>query len=522
MKEYLKRYRGHILFVGLSVCLLHGARMNAGMIGIDTEDLIFQGRDFYGGWLHTGRHGLVFLKYLLGNAEFNPYFTGIVTLLLFTAAVSALLGLWERTAGEPTVWGYCFGGLLLISHPALAEQFYFSLQSMEICMALLLTALALWLSVRWVNERRPVFGIGSVGILLLTFSTYQSFVAVYIFGVVSLVLLQVLGEISKGKKLTGKILLRGVLAHCALFALAFLLNTLITKLFFGSSNYLSNQIVWGKIPIKDCFRHIAGHVFKSFTGYGSCFYNAGLGILAVWNLVWLIVFLRKNSKENKSVFALVLLCYLALLAAPFMMTVVLGQTPPMRSQLSLPALTGFLGYLSVFLTGGGERKDGEKKGRYYRAVFGCAAVICLVTAMEQAKVTGSLYYTDKCRNEQDIALGRALIQKLEEVNPEKENFPVIVVGGKEFQGNHSCVAGEVIGRSFFNYDRDVEPIAYWSTKRALGFLHILGADYERIPMERVEEGVEYSLAMPEWPAEGSVRVINGMIVIKLGENLENR
>ena len=97
---------------------------------------------------------------------------------------------------------------------------------------------------------------------------------------------------------------------------------------------------------------------------------------------------------------------------------------------------------------------------------------------------------------------------------------MIVIGGREFQGNRSCVTGEIIGRSFFNYDRDVEPIAYWSTKRALGFLHTLGADYERIPMERVGEGVEYSLDMPRWPAEGSVRVINGMIVIKLSGNLE--
>lgn len=530
VKEYLKRYRGHALLVGLLVFLLHGAKLNSDIIGIDTEDLIFWGKDFYGGWLHTGRHGLVFLKHLFGNTEFNPYFTGIVTLLLFTAAVSLLLGLWDRTGGRTGLWGWCCGGLLLISHPAMVEQFYFSLQSMEICMAMGMTALALWLSLRWAEERRTVFGAGSVGILLLTFSTYQSFVVMYIFGAASLVLLQALGEISEGKKLTERTLIRRVLSYCILFAIAFLLNTLITKLSFGSSDYLSNQIAWGKLSIKDCLRDIAAHVFKAFTGYGSCFYSAGLGILAVWDLVWLTLFLRKNCRERKGVFFLILFCYLALLGVPFMMTLALGHTPAMRSQLALPGVTGFLGYLSVVLAGSGEEKAGEsrdrkskdkkRKDRFYRAAFGCAAAICLVTGMEQAKVTESLYYTDSCRSEQDIALGRSLIERIEQVNPEKYNLPVIVIGGREFQGNRSCVTGEIIGRSFFNYDRDVEPIAYWSTKRALGFLHTLGADYERIPMERVGEGVEYSLDMPRWPAEGSVRVINGMIVIKLSGNLE--
>lgn len=517
MKEFLKRYRSHVLLMGLFVFLLHGAKLNSDIIGIDTEDLIFWGEDFYGGWLHTGRHGLVFLKHVFGNAEFNPYFTGIMTLVLFTWAVSALLGLWDRTGGRSSLWGWCFAGLLLISHPAMVEQFYFSLQSMEICMAFGMTALALFLSFRWGEERRLAYGAGSVGILLLTFSTYQSFVVLYIFGAASLVLLQALREISEGKKLTERILVRRVLSYCMLFAAAFLLNALITNLFFGSSDYLGNQIAWGKLSVTDCLMSIAAHMFKAFTGYGSCFYSAGLGILAVWDLVWLIVFLRKNCKKKKGVLALILLCYLALLAVPFMMTLVLGHAPAMRSQLALPAVTGFLGYLSAVLTGGMEK--GERKERFSLAVFGCAAAICLVTGMEQGKVTESLYYTDSCRSSQDTALGRALMERMEQVNPEN-NLPVIIIGGREFQGNRACVKGEIIGRSFFNYDRDVEPMAYWSTRRALGFLAALGGDYEMIPMERVEEAVEYSLDMPQWPAEGSVRAVNGMMVIKLSGNRE--
>ena len=91
MKENLKKYRSCLFVTGLLAFLVHGAKLNAGVIGIDTEDLLHLQDDFYGGWLHTGRQGLVFLKYVLGNAHFNPYFAGSMTLLLFGAAVAAFL-----------------------------------------------------------------------------------------------------------------------------------------------------------------------------------------------------------------------------------------------------------------------------------------------------------------------------------------------------------------------------------------------------------------------------------------------
>ena len=62
--------------MGLFVFLLHSAKINSVVIGIDTEDLIHSEQNLYGGWLGTGRQGLVFLKYFLGNSHFNPYFSG--------------------------------------------------------------------------------------------------------------------------------------------------------------------------------------------------------------------------------------------------------------------------------------------------------------------------------------------------------------------------------------------------------------------------------------------------------------
>ena len=262
--------------------------------------------------------------------------------------------------------------------------------------------------------------------------------------------------------------------------------------------------------MKDCLHAIAGHVIKAFTGYDSIFYNPVLGALALFDFILLLVFLTRilGKRGGKGI---ILFFYLALLATPFMMTVVLGGTPAMRSQMVLPAVAGFLGYLGIELV----RLQSPCQGRRQGILLCCVLAICLLGGAGQAKVTGQLYYTDWCRYEQDAAIGRSVIEKIEQVRPEEEILPVAVVGGREFSGNHSCVVGEVIGRSFFNYDREVEPVPFWSTRRVLGFLHTLGADYVQIPLERAGEALKCSADMPVWPAEDSVQVRNGMIIVKL-------
>jgi len=535
VKEY--PYRARLILIGLLVFLVHGAKLNSDIIGIDTEDLIHLQDGFYGGWLHTGRQGLVFLKYLFGNRTFNPYYTGIATLLLFAAAVAAHLFLWDKVCSITVqrkrsdslsgLWACGLGAFLWISQPVMTEQFYFLLQSMEICVCLLLTALSLELSFLWAEGHHPAAAVGSVLLLLLTFSSYQSFVVLYIFGTVAVVLLRTLsegtvcasGEVSGERKLsTGWELLKQVIPYCVIFLTAFLCNTLITKLFFSSSDYLQNQIFWGQASIKDCIYAIGAHFVKAYTGVRSIFYHGGLGLLAFLDFLLLLRFSRGFAKGARAV---LLFFYLALLTTPFLMTVVLGGAPAARSQLVLPALTGVLGYLSIRLLelqGIRPFRFGNEKGNkkwQNQAAFALAVVLCLVTGLEQTKVTESLYYTDRCRYEQDVALGRAIIERIQQINMGDDAVPVLVVGAREFSGNHSCVMGEVIGRSFFAYDTEIAPISFWNTRRVLGFLHSLGADFEQAPKERIEEALEYSTYMPEWPAKDSVQQKDGIIIVKL-------
>ena len=73
-KAYLFRNRYVILIMGIFVFLVHGSKLFSLNNGIDTEQIIFLGNEFYESWLGIGRQGLIFLKWLLGLEVYNPFF----------------------------------------------------------------------------------------------------------------------------------------------------------------------------------------------------------------------------------------------------------------------------------------------------------------------------------------------------------------------------------------------------------------------------------------------------------------
>lgn len=513
--------------MGLFVFLIHGAKLNSNIIGIDTEDIIRLQGDFYGGWLHTGRQGLVFVKGLLGSLGFNPYFAGMAALVFLWVGVAAFFLLWEREAGEGT-WKsvpLLAGAFLWISHPVLTEQLYFSLQSMEICLGFGLTALALYLSRQAAGKKSLWRGAVAALLLVCTFSMYQVFVALYIFGVVTLLLLRYgrmladsaeaegtsggngMSVQSGAEKLSGRRMLLGILPYIGIFMTAFLVNTIITAVFFSSSSYLEGQVMWGRIDIKDNLLGIVHHVGKVCTGLKGIHFNPVFGLLCLLFVILSVRFVRRFCKGRAGVAAVWLLLSLALLACPFLMTLVVGAAPAVRSQLVLPAATGFLGYLNI-------RLASADKGCVFRYAAAAAAFVCAAGVWLQAQTSLRLYYTDACRYEQDVALGRELIPEIVKYQGGLDR-PLVVVGRREFAPNNACLAGEVIGRSFFDYDTLVEPMYYWSSRRIIGFLHTLGFDCRHASLEGTAAAVEYSAEMPSWPEEGSVQVYENMVVVKL-------
>lgn len=511
-----KKYERHIMAMVLLMFLLHGPKLNASIIGIDTESLIWDETGLYQGWLNTGRQGLVLLKYLLGNMSFNPWFSAVMTLLVFPMAVFSFFLLWDKVRGQQSgivVW--LLSGLLWISHPMVTEQLYFSLQSFEISLGILLTAAALYLTYVWTENRRRLWSFfASVCLLLLTFSIYQVFVAIYIFGAVSVLLLQALRKLSMGEqKMFSKMAARmGV--WLLVFLTAFIMNAVVTKMFFNASDYLMEQVQWGTIPVSGVLRGICGHIASVLLGRRA-FYSIFYGGLLVCSMALLAANLWRFGRENKTGCITVCFFYVCLQITPFLMTLLQGGEPAFRSQLVLPAMTGFQTMLNIWLL----KELNISRDRVSQMLLVCVMLLGFLGGIKPAKTTWSLYYTDQLRYEQDAAFGRSLIQRIEQTctREELESLPVVVVGRRPFQGNNSCLQGQVMGYSIFDWDTMAEPKPYYSTRRVLGFLHTLGADYLLTSAGQMREALVYSENMPAWPDEGCVQVQNGMVIVKLSD-----
>ena len=238
------------------------------------------------------------------------------------------------------------------------------------------------------------------------------------------------------------------------------------------------------------------------------------------------------------------------------MTILCAAMPPYRSQLIMPFALAFMGSFTLLLlqtlTAGSASADPAEADP--TGVMPCAAlnahgasrllcalpaaflILCLIGSWSQASVLERLYYTNTVRYEEDVRLASAIETRLEAVlaaNPEqltmtrKEALPensenassaapaVVFIGSKHPALNNSCLQGEIIGSSFFEWDTNVAPVNYYSTKRILNFMHTLGYSYEQPSTSQVEAATAYSADMPVYPADGSIICCQDFIIVRL-------
>lgn len=532
MKKFLDKYKSRICLITAFVCIIHFSKICSAVIGIDTENLIKEQSEFYRGWLDLGRYGLVFIKFILGGYDkFNPYFAGIMTVVFLSAAIMAFLYLWDKVSGNTfKADGFknsiCWivAALVWASHPVITEQMYFSLQSMEVCFAICLTAAALLCIYFWqtsdMNGGHRILPFISFGCLLLSFATYQSFVELFIFGTVTVMLLNGIKTILKHENDTkAGTLIRPVVPYLVMFFAAFAVNMLITKLCFGSSSYLSSQIEWGRAPTADVVISILKQIKKTFTGADSVHYDFTFGIITIITLVLLAAFVKVNAKGCGKCIPVLFFYFFSAVMTPYLLTAICGGNVAIRSRLALPALEAFYVYVDlniIFMLL--EKTKGRSRNLKTISVQTAAVIfsaVCVLNIWRQTTVTEALYYTEKMSYEQDVYIARELIQRIDEVRGNNW-YPVVFIGTYSYQTSHASLIGETIGRSFFEQDADTEPRFYWSTRRALGLMHVLGYNYEQVTEpDMIAIAMERSKYMPEWPNEGCVQVHDDMIIVKM-------
>lgn len=532
--QIMKRESGFLQFVKdnkicwiitvIATFFLHFTMLLGSEIGIDTEALIYFGKDFYQGWLNSGRYGLMLAKWLIFWGKFNPYVEGVFTIIALLLACILWTYLFETVSGKSAKAAGIVFSLILSSHTILTEQMYFRIQSTEIMLGFALIALSILVTYRGLTVNRglsirEILRWGAVlAINLIAFSIYQSMIPLYIFCVVAVMYLQILYKDEVHPWLMS-------FKFAGVFIVSFIINEIITLSFFNGSSYLSNQISWGQKPIATCLYQIASHVARAGILGKRVYFAPTYAIYSALLLVITIIFL-KNGKlmtvrggKGKYLFPVVLVIFAIM--SPFYMTVICGGEVVIRAQLVLPFAIAFMAYLlmascreaSELIRNNPQNKNREKLAR---VLIIAVIAVNAFTITEQSVGTLRLNHTDKVRYAQDEKLAYELISEIDKLQNADASVPVVFLGRipTDFDA-WSIDDGDVIGYSFFDWDTDPEPYSYHSSLRVIGFMSTLGTTYTEPDTARMQEAYEIGDTMTTYPEAGSIVNKDGMIIVKL-------
>ena len=86
LREYLTNKKLEIGLLSLFLLICHGSRLFSEAISIDTEIVMTEAGWEYHNWMEIGRPSLVFLKWIAGLLQYNPYLVSALTLLFLLGA----------------------------------------------------------------------------------------------------------------------------------------------------------------------------------------------------------------------------------------------------------------------------------------------------------------------------------------------------------------------------------------------------------------------------------------------------
>lgn len=470
--------------------LTHGVAIFYYKIGIDSERAIVLGTGQ--GFTAQGRFGISTLKKIFStdNIVIPAYniLLGIFMLVLFAILSTYII---NKYSGEKCRLANLSFMIMFITFSQLPTYTTFIMYSFEVSMGYFIVGLSMLFITRAIFDKSDVIDL-ILGIVLLMFaiSIYQSFITLYAAFVCFIFLMKDKDDIKESKKNQDfQQLLKYILVLIIALILYLITNFILTNSLINSEGYLGNFIGWKNYKFIDVtlaiFYSIKSVIFDVY----------GFEILKVSYIVLFIVLavimLKKRSVIN-------VLCLVGLMAAPFLLNIILGSGQPIRSLVALPFFIGVVSYGFVIIL----------RNKTIRRILFIFIFLC---GMYQAQATSKLYFGDYARYNQDVELGNRISERIEELGVgERHQYPVVYIGAHSLYDKTVIIRNEVLGNSFFEWDGG----NIW---RIHSFMSIIGHYYAVPTTDNIQNAYENSKNMPVWPEAESVKRVNDIIIVKLSE-----
>lgn len=501
LKDFSNYCKSHSLLIIITIFLIaltHGSNLFYNNLGIDTQVFV-ENPTFEYNWLGIGRYGLLLERDFLGLSYYCPYYVGVVFITFLIVSNILLYYTFYKVSNKDLgLLNLCIP-LLAFTHPIFVEQFVYMLQCAEVAFAISLTALSTLFIFTWIKDENWIYAILGTAGLVICFATYQTFVAVYIaFCIFAFIMMY---EDKDNTDRNFKTIIKLIIS----FIIAFATYKISIKLLPSFSAYIDDSFYWGTHPLREIYECIKGYIKAVFTGEGD-FFNIGY---LVGSILFVIVAIYKVLKEKDSLKIsekiLYVLSMLAFIGTPFYMIIAIGHAPFIRAQFVLPFSEAFIiMYVSYYLF----------KNKYLKYIS-----IILVLAVLQCQMirTQRLYYTDHVRNQSDIEMACQIANDMGRAGA-KEGSAVAIVGHKNARLNEVCQIEETVGVSLFTMNFNAQPYYINSTGGILRIMRCMGIMYSGCSVEQMKQARIAAQDMPVWPEEGSIKLEDGFVVVKISED----
>lgn len=443
-------------------------------------------------WIQQGRWGMFLLNKFIFPYTIIPFMPLFVALVFNIAALMLLSISWGV---ESKIDQFLIGSVGL-AFPTIAYMYTFSTINYGIGIGLFCVALSLFVYSR-VNSFSRLFAVVPAS---FSVAIYQGFLPVLLSAFLVYIIMV-------GFR-TGKLFWRDLFSIATILVVSYLFYYLGQTLLVRILDIPRDTYVAGYFDFTNLFEDFNAVVTRLFSSIHSVYLGDKsvfvinmpvIGIMIAFALIsFNIILWRKNLNTTMKV--LLLLASLFLVIIPFISGIFMIGYLSTRFLIALPITVSAI--IMLGMTNG---------SKVTRTILFLLTNMCIFQSLVS---TNRLFASSHLALQADRLLASRLIIRIDDAVNESNNLQELkyleVVGSLSRPPTQLIPQAETFGASFFNWD-DGNPIRIAAFLETIGYygLHPLPVD-GRIQMVSVAEN------MPNWPAKGSVMIVDETVLVKFG------
>lgn len=492
----------------LFVVIFYGSWAFTDIVTFDAEGFysLNNGIKWYKQWISIGRWGFVFLKNILGVVEINPFFSISVFLLFFPLSVLLWSYILEKWSGKSSKLALALFIGIYVTHPVWALQFAYRNQLEVATLTMVILPVGVFCFAKWIESKKLLYML--LGYFIITFCTgcYLPFFILFMQAALLYFFFYLEKAISNDMPVLDywKDVIRAFIFSIIVFVTwIFLAKIIALSAGLGIyKEFYETKFFWGTNPFLDNVRTIWDILLSRMIG--NKIYTPIYGIVSLFFVAFNV---RQMIHERSYRFTRFLLLLLIEIC-PVIMHIVSAGEVVNRSSFALVLCIASLTWFDLI-----HIRDFLAKTKKKYVYFLISLIIAALLLLPQMQKSSRLLWTDVRIMERDILKMNQIYYKALDLGA-RDGDAICFCGTYWGPNDEANLKYEAIGLSYFEVTitDEINEQKLSDAFQAYG-LPFNAASHEQREMVRKK----YLADMPCWPESGSIKVVDNLVIVKLGE-----